>query len=94
MAGIVRTHRALDVVDLPEGAEVTLAGWVSRSRDMGGILFVDLRDASGVIQVVVDPSELPDAGHDQHRTRHGRGRGGGEWPGGPQPVRAASVHGG
>ncbi|NND85568.1 MAG: aspartate--tRNA ligase, partial [Acidimicrobiia bacterium] len=61
MAGTVRTHRALDVVDLPEGAEVTLAGWVSRSRDMGGILFVDLRDASGVIQVVVDPSELPDA---------------------------------
>jgi aspartyl-tRNA synthetase len=61
MAGTVRTHRALDVVDLSEGTEVTLAGWVARSRDMGGILFVDLRDASGVIQVVVDPSELPEA---------------------------------
>ena len=61
MAGTVRTHRALEIVGLPEGTEVTLAGWVSRSRDMGGILFVDLRDASGVAQVVIDPSELPDA---------------------------------
>ncbi len=61
MAGTVRTHRALDVVEVAEGTEVTLAGWISRSRDMGGILFIDLRDATGIVQVVVDPKQLPAA---------------------------------
>ncbi len=59
MAPPVRTHRAAEVIGLDEGASVVLAGWVSRVRDMGGIHFVDLRDASGLIQVVVDPAELP-----------------------------------
>jgi aspartyl-tRNA synthetase len=41
------------------GSEVRLAGWVKARRDHGGVFFLDLRDASGVVQVVVDPTAAP-----------------------------------
>ncbi|MDF1597649.1 MAG: aspartate--tRNA ligase [Acidimicrobiia bacterium] len=44
------------------GDHVRLAGWVDRRRDHGGIIFFDLRDASGLVQVVVDPEQLHAAG--------------------------------
>ena len=43
------------------GRRVRLAGWVARVRDLGGISFFDLRDGSGLVQVVVDPAEVPEA---------------------------------
>jgi len=48
----VRTHEAGRLTEANDGEEVALAGWVARVRDHGGLAFLDLRDASGTVQVV------------------------------------------
>jgi aspartyl-tRNA synthetase len=56
-----RTHRALEVAGAPIGSEVVVAGWVHRRRDHGGVVFADLRDRSGLVQVVFRPDASPAA---------------------------------
>ncbi len=59
MATQLRTHRAAETAGTEHGTVVTLGGWVARTRDMGGVVFFDLRDASGKVQVVADPDSVP-----------------------------------
>ncbi|MCL4494974.1 MAG: aspartate--tRNA ligase [Firmicutes bacterium] len=52
-----RTHYAAEVNEKIEGETVTVAGWVHRRRDHGGLIFIDLRDRSGLVQVVAEPAQ-------------------------------------
>ena len=58
LSGWKRTMRCAEASEQDVGKELTLMGWVQRARDMGGIVFVWLRDRSGIIQVVFDAKKL------------------------------------
>ena len=52
MQGLHRTCRCAEVIKEMIGKEVVLMGWVQKARDKGGIIFVDLRDRSGIIKMI------------------------------------------
>ena len=51
----MRSHQCGQVTEALIGQQVKLAGWVNRRRDHGGVIFIDLRDRDGFVQVVCDP---------------------------------------
>ncbi len=57
MKGLKRTHRCTEVSAKNIGETVTVMGWVQKSRNKGGIIFVDLRDRSGILQVILEEAD-------------------------------------
>ena len=57
LLGLKRSHRCTEVTTANIGQEVTVMGWVQKSRNKGGIIFVDLRDRSGILQIIFEESD-------------------------------------
>jgi aspartyl-tRNA synthetase len=67
---LLRTHTAGSLRAAEIDTVVTLTGWVARRRDHGGVAFIDLRDASGVVQVVVRDEMLASSGAHELRNEY------------------------
>ena len=65
---MMRTDRAGDLRTTDIDRDVVVCGWVDSRRDHGGVVFLDVRDVAGILQVVVDPGD--DVGADVHRVRN------------------------
>ncbi|MCF6408622.1 aspartate--tRNA ligase [Pseudalkalibacillus salsuginis] len=66
---IGRTHHCGKLTEQEIGVEVQLKGWVQKRRDLGGLIFIDLRDRSGIVQVVFNPETSKEAADLAERVR-------------------------
>lgn len=65
MRGLSRTHRCTEVSKANIGETVTVMGWVQKRRNLGSLIFVDLRDRSGLLQIVFDENDIGTDGFDK-----------------------------
>ena len=65
MKGLKRSHRCTEVTKAEIGSTVTLMGWVKKSRNKGGIVFVDLRDRSGIMQIIFENGDIDEQGFEK-----------------------------
>ena len=70
MKGLHRTHGCGTISEAEVGKEVVLCGWVERRRDHGGLIFLDLRDRSGIVQVVASPDHNVESFHKAEDVRN------------------------
>ncbi len=68
MKGLKRTHRCTEVSNINIGETVTVMGWVQRRRNLGALIFIDLRDRSGLLQIVFDENNVGSGGFSQAET--------------------------
>lgn len=62
MQGLHRTHRCAELSASNAGETVTVMGWVQKNRNKGGIIFVDLRDRSGILQIIFEGKDISEEG--------------------------------
>lgn len=65
MKGLHRTCRCAEVTKEMTGSRATLMGWVQKARNKGGLVFVDLRDRSGIMQVIFENGSIDEAGFEK-----------------------------
>ncbi len=68
MKGLKRTHRCTEVSSANIGEQVTVMGWVQKRRNLGSLIFVDLRDRSGLLQIVFDENNVEKDGFEKAGT--------------------------
>lgn len=66
----MRSHLCGEINETLDGQSVTLCGWVDRRRDLGGLIFISLRDNAGIVQIVVDPDSAAFADAERLRNEY------------------------
>ena len=68
MVGLKRSHRCTEVSNANIGEEITVMGWVQKRRNLGSLIFIDLRDRSGLLQIVFDENDVQKEGFEKAET--------------------------
>lgn len=68
MRGLHRSHRCTEVSNMNIGETVTVMGWVQKRRNLGSLIFIDLRDRSGILQIVFDENDVLKEGFEKAET--------------------------
>ena len=68
MRGLHRSHRCTEASNSNIGEKVTVMGWVQKRRNLGSLIFVDLRDRSGILQLVFDEDSIGKEGFEKAGT--------------------------